>query len=249
MLAKSESKVRLRGIVAMAGNWCSEGGCRRIVVLSSKGGSMAFAHVAAAAGLVTVCLFPSSVFPVRDQESASGVGVIDVAKAFEQNPRFTKMKQDLEAMRGTYDEQLRNMGRSLKELEASIGTLDPDSEERRLKQLRYDLNAREADGMERVLEDRLDREVMVREIAIHEEIDLAVRRVADARGVKVVIKVTRVDAAGDPAKLSPSALRQRHGTVRSRDVLYAADELDLTGDVIKWLMVPPAKSEPVPKAK
>jgi Skp family chaperone for outer membrane proteins len=214
---------------------------------------MTFAQVVSVACLVSLSFAPFA--HRRDTEAghaprAPEVGVIDVAKAFEQNPRYVKVKEELKLMKESFDEQLRNMGRKLSELEAAIGALEPDSDERRLKQLRFDLQAREAEGMERLLRERFDRETMVREIPIHEEIDVAARKVAEARGVKLVLKMSKVEAGVDNAKLSTGALRQRQGALRSRDVIYSADELDLTSDVIKWLMVPPpAVVAPAPKEK
>jgi Skp family chaperone for outer membrane proteins len=198
---------------------------------------MALAQVVALAGVAALASIPLGAGP----RQAPMVGVIDVAKVFEQNPRFAAMKQELDAMKKEWDQQRFELHRTLSEMEEAIKALDPDSESRRRRQLLYDLKLREAEGTERLTMDTLEREMMLRELPIHDEIDVAVRKVAESRGASLVLRLSRRDPAGDLAKLGSSAVRQRYSAARSRDVLYASDEVDLTGDVIRMLMVPPPK--------
>jgi Skp family chaperone for outer membrane proteins len=125
-------------------------------------------------------------------------------------------------------------------LTAAIDMLEPESEPRRRNQLLYDLKIREAEGTERLMKENLDREVMVRELTIYEEIEEAARKVAEAKGASIVIRLSRRET-GDAKTMNAASLRQRHAAARGRDVLYAADQLDLTDDVIKRLLVPPEK--------
>jgi Skp family chaperone for outer membrane proteins len=172
------------------------------------------------------------------QVPAVAIGVVDVARVFDQNPRLAKMKQDLNALGKSFDERLQLKMRELDELNAAIKTM-ADGDEREEKKFEYQLRLREAEGLEKVYGDRLNTERMRCELAIFEDIDAATRKVARDRGVSVVLKSSDPEPLTvEVGKLGGTALKNRHLMHRNRDVLYAADAVDLTADVIKVLMVP-----------
>jgi Skp family chaperone for outer membrane proteins len=173
------------------------------------------------------------------------VGVVDVKRAFEQSARKQRMIAEMQMLQKAFDERLQRLSDQIDELRATMATLAPDSEERLEKRFELEKVTAEARGLQEFLQQRLQREMVRREIELYEDIDAAVAKVAKQQGVTIVLRRSQVDELSiEPGKMSTGALEARHAALRNRDVLYAADAVDLTADVIKILMVPPPEKTP-----
>ncbi len=179
------------------------------------------------------------------------IGVVDLGRAFEQYPRYVKMKGELEALRNKYDERLQAVSRGIDELKATLATLETGSEEHRMKELEHKIRLQERQGMAEMFRDRLELEVRRSEVAIYEDLDAATKAVAAARGVHLVLRINELDPpSADLGKEPPNDLLRRHRAFELRQVLYAAEQIDLTPDVIRRMMVPmePRKDNAKPDA-
>jgi hypothetical protein len=87
-------------------------------------------------------------------------------------------------------------------------------------------------------------ETLRMQLSIYEDIDAAISRLAKDRGVHLVMRTEVKDTAppenGD--KASPKSVQNRVFAYERRQVWFAAEELDLTADLIKLLQVWPLES-------
>jgi Skp family chaperone for outer membrane proteins len=166
------------------------------------------------------------------------VGVVNLIRAFEQYPKWIKLGIELKARSKAEEEKLKEMTKRIDELKASLELLDPESDERRVNALRIDLMRQEQQMTYKLIQERLDVEEARAYIQVYEDLEIAVAKVAKARGVSLVVRVHEITSAGDVAKLPAGSVQRRVRAFEAKQVWYADDALDLTPDLIKLLMVP-----------
>jgi Skp family chaperone for outer membrane proteins len=167
------------------------------------------------------------------------IGVVDIGKAFDTYPRTIKEAQRLKQVAEAMQEEVRRVTSRIDELRATIPLLK-EGRERREKQLEYDLALRQREGMSTLFNEEMDAEAMRVHLSIYEDLEGAIAQLAKERGVHLVLKINagalQADKGdGDDPRRS---LRMRHEQFRERQVWFAAEEVDLTSDLIKMLQVP-----------
>ncbi len=187
--------------------------------------------------------------PATVRAPAVTVGVVNLDKVIDTYPRWIKMKADIAAMRNTFDERLTAMTKPIRELKAVIDSMEDGTEQRRQKELAHSLMLQEQKGQAEILREQLDLEIARSQVAVFEDLEVAIAKVAKARGVDLVLRRREVPKAADVGALSARGIQARLSDFERQSVLYAADSLDLTQDVIKLLMVPLDSGKPTEAPK
>lgn len=180
-------------------------------------------------------------------QAAAGVtvGVVDLAQAFEQYPRYQELKKQLEAMSSEFNEQMKALRKREDELRGTVQMLDADSDEKKQREFELEMAMQQQRWFAKHLRDRLDLEEARASLAIYEDLEAAVAKVAKARGVAIVLRTYDMGPSpGDPMKLPPKTVLGRLTAYERRQVWFATPEVDLTGDLIKLLMVPLPPKQP-----
>ena len=180
------------------------------------------------------------------------VGVVDVIQAVEQYPRYIKLRGELEAAIQQYEAQLKEMSARADELRGTIQVLAEGSQQRADKEFEYKMLLQTQDYRRKAYRDRMQLEDLRNTLSVYEDLEYAIGKVAEQKGVALVLTKQEITPSAEPiAELSGNEVQARVKAYDRRQVWFASQELDLTGDVIKFLMVPlPDRNSPerAPKA-
>lgn len=175
------------------------------------------------------------------------VGVVDLAKAFDVYPRTIEERKRLTALNKSFVDQLKEMEGRRDELKTAISLLKEGSRERNQKVLELELAQQRLRAQAQLFEDEMQNETMRMQLSIYHDLEAAVQQLARDRGVHLVLRIDAEDKE-DPAddKASGKQIVGRLRAFESRQVLFAAAELDLTSALIKRIQVPvePMKDAP-----
>lgn len=174
--------------------------------------------------------------------TGTSVGVVDFAKVIDQYAKFAQGSAEIEKKRELLLGQLKALRSEIAEKVEALRSINQDSEEAldrsgEIELLRGKQKLWEG-AFERKLE--LDRARLLFEV--YQDLEVAVAKVAKARGVDVVLRLHAMDAV-DLAKLQPRSLGGRLDLFERRMVWYSSESVDLTNDVIKLMMVPLSDKE------
>lgn len=173
-----------------------------------------------------------SVWPApQADDPLAAIGVVDmdrVATAYEKNIRLVKeLNEALAKFHDRLNERFKEVEGKLK---ASIDAFDPYTPEWVEANVKY-RSALSALEEERKLGNaRLNRRRFEQKVEIYEDIERAIAKVAQARGVRLVLRWRAL-----PEK---APLDQRFQIHSNRDLLYNDRALDLTETVIRMLKAP-----------
>lgn len=93
-------------------------------------------------------------------------------------------------------------------------------------------------GLASVFNGELNRARDKYDLMIYQDLEVAVAQVAKDRGVQIVLRVSPQEAIDERAKDTLDVQQIRLFTFNRRAVWFAADEVDLTPALIKYLQVP-----------
>lgn len=167
------------------------------------------------------------------------VGVVDFVKAIEQYPKYIRLKGELETRGKAAKAQIDELTKRIDEQRAALAVVSKESEEYKDRELELEFLQTQRQALFKRFNEKLEVEDMRVLTVVYEDLEAAIKKVATTRGVSIVLRVHEMDdAPGDISKLPPKTLEGRLRMLERRQVWYAADNVDLTGDVIKLLMVP-----------
>lgn len=187
------------------------------------------------------------------------VGVVDLAKAIENYPRWVELQARLDEMDKQRKDRLQQFQQRLEDLRGAVKITNPDSDDGKQAQFQLEIAQQEGQWLVKNLNEKLDLENQKALLAVYEDLEKAVPVVAKARGVSIVMRVHEVPPV--PAGISPQnprAVGLRLRGYETKQVWFASEEVDLTADLIKYMMVPrdgdkaapangPAKGDPAKK--
>jgi len=166
------------------------------------------------------------------------VGIVDIGKVVVQYPLYIDLNKQLEAKKEERMAELSQLEQQIEELRGTINVVEAgDDRDRAQFQLKMQLQLHEFkvqsfNNKQRIEQDR----VLLR---VYQDIDLAIAKVAQKQGVALVLRkleippsVTAID------DMDPREVKARVDAYESRKVWFGAEELDITGDVIKRLQFP-----------
>ncbi len=174
-----------------------------------------------------------------EASAAARVGTIDLLRVFEQNPKWTKAKSELEKMQDAFKAQIKKLSDRVQEIRALIDSADENSDEWRNGRFELEMTLKQRDYLSQQATERLELENARAMLAVYQDIEVAIGVVAKARGVALVHRHQPIGAApGELGKLAAKDVQNRVLGFERKQVWYAAPELDLSDDLIKALMAP-----------
>lgn len=175
----------------------------------------------------------------KAQANAPLVGIVDLAKAIEQYPKWIELQAKLDTLEGQVRERMKQMDTRVDDLRNAVQITSPESDERKRAQFELELAQQERQFVAKSMYEKVDLEQQRALLAVYEDLEKAVPAVAKARGVSVVLRVLQSPKLpADVPPQSPRGVGIRLRAHEGRQVWYADAELDLTPDLIKYLMVP-----------
>lgn len=167
------------------------------------------------------------------------IGVVDLAKAIAQYPKWIELQAKLDVLDGQVRDRMKQMDTRVDDLRNAVQITSPESEERKRAQFELELAQQERQFLAKSMYEKVDLEQQRALLTVYEDLEKAVPVVAKARGATIVLRVLQTPEL--PADVPPQSARAVSGRLRSyeaRQVWFASDEVDLTPDLIKYLMVP-----------
>ena len=174
------------------------------------------------------------------------VGVIDVLKAVEQYPRYIKLRGELESSINDYEAQLKQMSARVDELRGTIQVLAEGSQDRADKEFEYQMLMQTQDYRRKAYRDRMQQQDLRNTLTVYEDLEYVIGVVAKRKGVGIVLtKQDITPSAQSIEEMSEKEVQVRVKAYDRRQVWFATKEVDLTGAVIKELMIPvPDRNSP-----
>jgi Skp family chaperone for outer membrane proteins len=197
--------------------------------------------------LLSACLsalLAAAIAPAQDPAKPAAaaaplVGTVDLLRVFEQNPKWSKAKAELEKMQDAFKAQIKKQSDRVAEIRALIDASDENSDQWRNARFELELTMKQREFMSSQASERLELENNRAMLEVYQDIEVAVAQVAKARGVGLVHRLQPIGAApGEIGKLQAKDVSPRLVAFERKQVWYAAPELDLTDDLIKALMAP-----------
>ena len=180
------------------------------------------------------------------------VGVVNVIKAVEQYPRYIKLRAEVDASVKQYEVKLKQMTARADELRGTIQVLAEGSQDRADKEFEYQMLLQTLDYQRKSYRDSMLKQELRNTLSVYEDMEYVIGVVAKRKGVGVVMTKHDITPSTEPIdQLSDQEVKARVNAYDRRNVWFAAKAVDMTGDVIKELMIPvPDRDAPerAPKA-
>lgn len=181
------------------------------------------------------------------------VGVVDVIKAVEQYPRYIKMRGELESRVKQVEAQLNALNERADELRGTIQVLAEGSQERADKEFDYKMLLQTRDYRRKAFADRVQLDDLRNTLSVYEDLEYVIGVVARRKKIGLILQKQNIVPSAQPIEdLAPKEVQARVQAYDRLSVWYASDEVDITGDVIKELMIPvPDRNSPerAPKSR
>ena len=171
------------------------------------------------------------------------VGVIDYVAAVEQYPRYIKLRAAFEQRMNAYEAELKDLAKSLEELRGTIQVLT-DEDERADKEFQLQIGLQRQDYLRKKYRDQMALEDLRNTLSVYEDLEFAIGKVAQKKGLHLVL--TKKDIRPNAKPIAEQSAREVQTRVQAydrRQVWFAAEELDITADVIKYMQVPLPKRD------
>jgi Skp family chaperone for outer membrane proteins len=182
--------------------------------------------------------------PAASQQ-AMLVGTVDLVRAFDQYPKWIRLRNELGDTKKRFEEQLSQATKVVEEIKARIGATAQGSEERKRAEFELEMALQQREWSAKMLREKLDLEESRALLAVYEDVESAIAVVAKARGVILVQRVHDLGPSpGEIGKLTAKDVQGRLMAFERKQVWFAATEIDLTNDLIKQLLVPVAETAP-----
>jgi len=189
----------------------------------------------------------------RPQNSGPVVGVIDVGAIVDQYPVFIQMRAALDKRFGQFQEQIKTSTEKLEQMRMTLASMGEDAPQRADFEFQYKMALQNHDYQRKSANDQLGNEELRMMLMIYEDLDYAVGKVAQKRGVTLIVPKRDIPMSSTPVKdMKIREVQDRVGAFQRRTVWYASKEVDMTGAVIKYMQDPlPARTSPerAPKVK
>jgi Skp family chaperone for outer membrane proteins len=181
------------------------------------------------------------------------IGSVDLVKAFDQYPKWIRLKGELGKMSDQFEDQIKQINKRLEEIKATVSATAPESDERKRAEFDLEMGLQQRQWLAKTLRDKARAEEAKALLSVYEDVEAAIAVVARNRGVTMVQRVHDLGPSpGDIATLAAKDIDNRLMAFERKQVWFAAPEIDLTDDLIKQLMVPvtaaPKPAAPKPAA-
>ena len=183
------------------------------------------------------------------------IGVVDLDKAREQDPTAIAEKAKLQKLSQSFKEQLDALSKRLEEIRTAQALLTEGTDEWEAKQAERGVVMQQQKIFSDLFQSQWERALAKVDLMVYQDLEAAIAQVAKDRGVQIVL---RMHEAPEPEKGKEATNVQQvrlYNSFSKRNVWFAAEEVDLTPALIKFLQVPldskaaPAKPEAPAAAK
>lgn len=168
------------------------------------------------------------------------IGVVDLVRAIDQYPKWIRMQGEFANLQKQYKAKLDGNASESQRLKTQLEIMgDTESEARKLAEFQYELKLQENQAWRKLVRDQLQVEHARMMLVVYEDLEIAIAKVAKARDVAIVLRMHNMGPSlGDPSKLPEGQVMDRVNAFERREVLFASNQVDLTDDLIKLLLVP-----------
>lgn len=177
------------------------------------------------------------------------IGVVDLDKARDAYPRAITEREKLQKMSMAFKEQIDAEKKHIDALRAELALLKPGTDEWEAKEAERGLAMERGKVLSNVYQSQFNRAREKYDLMIYQDFEVAIAQVAKDRGVQIVLRMHEQPEI-DKDMETADAQQARLYSYNRRNVWFAADEVDLTPALIKFLQVPldaskraPAKTE------
>lgn len=177
------------------------------------------------------------------------IGVVDLSKAYDNYPKARDERDRFNKMQDQVADKLKELSTRIDETRARQKVLAEGTPQRRQVDMELELGLRQRQMLAEMYNDELRLEKMRIDLAIYEDLEIAIAQVAKDRGVQIVLRLhnqPELSAKIDPNH--PDVVQARLSAFQQREVWYAADEYDLTPALIRRLQVPIERAAPAGSA-
>ncbi|MBM4062075.1 MAG: OmpH family outer membrane protein [Planctomycetes bacterium] len=190
--------------------------------------------------------------PAAPARQGVAVGVVDLDKAIEAYPKAIAERERLQALSKSFTERLDEAGKQIDQLRDDLKLLKEGSPQRDLREFEFTSAVKNREALASFLKAQFDRELERFELAIYQDLEVAVAEVAKLKGVQIVLRVRATPSAAE-ARDAATAQKQKLAVYDRRHVWFASPEVDLTPALVQYLQVPveakPPASKPVEAPK
>ena len=204
------------------------------------------ALVVAAIGMIAFAAAPAAA-----QDQPARVATADPARIFNEMQETVALKARLENERKGIEAEEKNRRQRLQDLQSARDLLKPDSQQYADAQKQLMQAAIEFETWGKIMQNDIVRNQKLQMRQLFDRITAATSEVAKKRGFDIVI----ADQRPEWQNFEQLNVNQVRDQINLRNVLYASEKVDLTGDVIKLLdeqfkaaggTVPAAPTTPAP---
>lgn len=203
-------------------------------------------HTMVGAALAAVCIFPLAQ-NAAPTAKPTVVGVVNVFKAIEQYPKWTRFTAQVDEFKKAGNVRLDELTKEMDELKGTATSLSEGTREREACEYQYGEKAKRREFEFQSLNKQIEVESARAMLECYADVEAAIAKVSARRGVQVVL--SNVELEAPKGEMSAREVLRRARLVDSRNLWYAAADVDLTGDVVKELQVmqPADKGDKVDK--
>jgi len=166
------------------------------------------------------------------------IGVVDLDRARENYPKAIAEREKLQKLSQSFRERIDELDKHIDQIRGDLSLLKQGSSEREFKEVELGVALQQRKGFGSVFENEFERAKDKFELLIYQDLEEAVARVAKDRGVQIVLRMVSQHLPEAGGKDSLNAQQVRLFNYKMRAVWFAADEVDLTAALIKYLQVP-----------
>lgn len=182
---------------------------------------------------IALCVTLTSLVTLRGQNATKAapvsVAVVDLQKVFNTLHEKGKVEADIVRKREANERAAQEKGQEVRQLEADLGVLNPDTEAYKQTQEKVQTKAIELEVWVRLEKQKLEREAAIQMEALYLKVLDAIKRRAEQGGYDLVLYK-------DPTESARGQTQQQVATtIQLRKVLYAKAELDLTEQIAQML--------------
>jgi Skp family chaperone for outer membrane proteins len=165
------------------------------------------------------------------------IGVVDLDKARDQYPKAIAEREKLQKLSQSFQEQLQALSKRIEEIRAAQSLLTEGTDEWEAKQAERGVVMQQQKIFADLFQSQFDRARAKFDLMIYQDFEVAIAQVAKDRGVQIVLRMHEAPDA-DKGKDAGNVQQARLYSYNRRNVWFAADEVDLTPALIKYLQVP-----------
>lgn len=173
----------------------------------------------------------------KTDRPAIAVGVVDLEKAIDRYPVAVRERDRLQKLSEQYSAELDALGQNIEELRAAMSLHRPGSLEHDQKQLELKLAMNQREGLAGLRKKQFDQQLEEFELAVYEDLEFAIARVAEDRNVAIVLRAQNSIAPAEDGAEDSGLQKARLMQFNRRTVWYTSPEVDLTPFLIKYLQV------------